>query len=899
MNNTILYIFYIIIFIINHLFIINVVFCQELNIDSLENKNFEIKVDSINKEMRKKLVLERVRESGLDSIVFYKASENIIYNVKDRKMILNKEANVKFKNQSITAYQIVFSFEESTMNAFVGKDTNNKFIGIPKFIDKNEEYYGKDIKFNFKTGKGVINLAETELSGGFYFGEKIKRIDDKIIYVEDGYYTTCDHPEPHYHFSSHKMKIISDDRVLLDPLIFYIEDLPLLIVPFGIFFPSTSGRQSGIIIPSYAFSRNRGVVFQNLGFYWAASDYWDTQLKADLYSKGGFMLKTNTRWNLLNKFNGSFDLDYGYTRNTVDEDYTTNWRFLLSHSHEITPYDKVVLNLNFSSQNFNRNTLTSNQDFIRQSIRSSASYSTQFSNRTSFSINYEREQNIVNDEYTQYAATRYNIPSFQILKNYQFLPNWMKEITFNYNINANYRNTKTEKLIINKNQIDTTKIDTSKVFIYDHSQRIEHLPSLNISPKLGYFNISPFISFNFNNYFRKINKIYNPLDSTVKNDTTWGFYTDYTYGAGLSISTYLYGIISENKPLLGLINPNKFGFKAFRHTYNPSIGWSFRPDQKTNNNLIGNYYDERIQSYVYYSRFEADGGGLASRYFSSSLNYSDLHSFEIKIAQGDTLPDVNIELLKINTSTSYDFAKDSLNLSNLNVQFRSPALKFIDFNGSASFKFYDEIVKEVVNPNTGNISYQYITTNDFLISKGKGLFRLTNLTLNFGATFNSSGLQTTQSNEKDTSKSKNEKIEYGERFSKRYYGTSQENDIFGDSSPGYTSFYFPWSIRLNLYYSLNKFSIDPKSHSERIDLSVNGSIRLTEKWNLTFNGGYDFVNQTLTMPSINLSRDLHCWEFIFNWIPSGGNSGFYLRIGIKSNQLKDLKYEKQSNPLLR
>jgi len=68
---------------------------------------------------------------------------------------------------------------------------------------------------------------------------------------------------------------------------------------------------------------------------------------------------------------------------------------------------------------------------------------------------------------------------------------------------------------------------------------------------------------------------------------------------------------------------------------------------------------------------------------------------------------------------------------------------------------------------------------------------------------------------------------------------------------------------------------------------------------MSFSGGYDFIRSSLTVPSINLIKDLHCWELIFNWIPTGGNAGFYLKIGIKSSQLQDLKFEKQNNPLLR
>lgn len=890
------------IIIINHLNALSLEYLDIISIvqnDTVSHNTQISKIDSINLSSKRTKMLDRVSNSGLDSIISYKAKDSIIFEAKTKKMKLFNNANINYKNQIIEANQITISFEESILNAISAIDSNKKYIGVPKFVDNGEDFHGQSINFNFKTGRGIINLGETEVNQQFYFGEKIKKINESTYYISNGYFTTCDNPHPHFHFGSSKMKVINQDRVLLDPLVFYIEDLPVFMVPFGLFFPSSGGRQSGLMIPSFAFSKSRGVVFQNLGFYWAASDYWDTQLKTDLYSKGGFMLKNSTRWTQRYSFNGNFDIEYGQTRNNVDQDYATNWKFVLNHTQDFTPFDKLVVNLNFYSANFNRNTLTNNNDYITQSIRSSASYSKQFYNGTSLGLSYEREQNIINDEYTQSFSGRYNLPSKKIFNSLTDLPRWMKDITFNYSVNARYNNSKQQITNYTRNPIDSNVTDTLKSYNYNHSQRIDHSPSINISPKLGNFVFRPFINFSVSNFFRKINKTYNPSDSLIRADTSMGFYTDYTYGVGFNISTYLYGVFDDNKKLFGLIKASDIGIKAFRHTYNPTIGWSMRPDQSTNAELFGQYYNIASKQQVLYSRFELDGGGIASRRFSSAINYSDVHSFEIKVAQGDTLPDKNLELLKVNLNTSYDFAKDSLKLNDLNMQFRSPALKFIDFNGSANFKFYDEILIKNYDSIKNDYSYHYTTTNNFLFSQGKGLFRISSFSLSLGTSFNSNGVQLTEESPKDSSLISNDSLAYGERFSKRQFDDRSNYDFYGDSSPGYTSFSFPWSINLSLYYLYNRPSIDPSTFNETIDFRISGSLKLTNTWNISFSGGYDFIRHSLTVPSINLHKDLHCWEFIFNWIPTGGNSGFYLRIGIKAPQLKDLKIEKQNNPLLR
>ncbi|HOQ49264.1 MAG TPA: hypothetical protein PLV01_05485, partial [Candidatus Kapabacteria bacterium] len=76
-------------------------------------------------------------------------------------------------------------------------------------------------------------------------------------------------------------------------------------------------------------------------------------------------------------------------------------------------------------------------------------------------------------------------------------------------------------------------------------------------------------------------------------------------------------------------------------------------------------------------------------------------------------------------------------------------------------------------------------------------------------------------------------------------------------------------------------------------------LRLTETWNISANARYDFIRKEFLTPQINLKKDLHCWELILNWNPIGFNRGFYLRFGIKSSSLQDLKIEKKSYPLFR
>jgi lipopolysaccharide assembly outer membrane protein LptD (OstA) len=63
------------------------------------------------------------------------------------------------------------------------------------------------------------------------------------------------------------------EKLFVENLIFYVAEIPIFIFPFSLYLPLEKGRRSGLIVPSFYFSNSRGVVFQNFGYYWAASDY--------------------------------------------------------------------------------------------------------------------------------------------------------------------------------------------------------------------------------------------------------------------------------------------------------------------------------------------------------------------------------------------------------------------------------------------------------------------------------------------------------------------------------------------------------------------------------------------------------------------------------------------------
>ena len=105
-------------------------------------------------------------------------------------------------------------------------------------------------------------------------------------------------------------------------------------------------------------------------------------------------------------------------------------------------------------------------------------------------------------------------------------------------------------------------------------------------------------------------------------------------------------------------------------------------------------------------------------------------------------------------------------------------------------------------------------------------------------------------------------------------------------------FYIPWN--LNIYYNLNYRK--PAFEKEIIQsLNFDGRISITKKWDINFRSGYDLKNKDFTFTSIDIYRDLHCWEMMFNWIPFGDRKSYNFVIRVKSDILQDLKFEKKKN----
>jgi hypothetical protein len=109
---------------------------------------------------------------------------------------------------------------------------------------------------------------------------------------------------------------------------------------------------------------------------------------------------------------------------------------------------------------------------------------------------------------------------------------------------------------------------------------------------------------------------------------------------------------------------------------------------------------------------------------------------------------------------------------------------------------------------------------------------------------------------------------------------------------GYTEFDMPWT--LNLTYSINYSKPLQKSIVSQT-LALRGTLDLTKKTKINYTTGYDVARRQITMTNIGITRDLHCWDMSFDWIPTGYMKSWYFTIKVKAAVLADLKYERRKD----
>ncbi len=842
-----------------YLLLANIIFIFTISLFAQQNDTLlVIPADSLLSAINDTLTVEEIeRKSDVDTVVYANSTDSLIFFVKDKKMAIYGDGKIKYKTTEISSANIIVDFENYEIDAVgVPKDSaSGELTGTPVLIEGSETYEGRKITYNFKTGQGSFSMADTEIEGAFYHGEKIKKVSKDTYFIEDGIYTTCDADCPHYHIYSPKMKVIQEEQLAAEWIFLHFGEVPIPIpIPFAVL-PLQSGRRSGLIAPTFGSDATFGTYFGRFGYYWAMSDYMDWNVTADYYTRGSYNLNSKFRYVKRYNFSGNIEGSYSdFLRGeSTDPSFSEeiDWRLRWFHNQTLTPTLKFDANLEFATKNYLTRNVANFNDLLRNEIISNATLSkTWDESGNSATINYSRRQVIqTNDIYEVLPSV-----SFRKAQSYPFRSessgqdkSWYE--LFGYSYSGQFQN--------NRNKVDgDLKIRGG----------IKHNINADMSPKFGHFSFSPSFRYEEKWYNKQIEKFsvvsFTGSDSVITNDVSKIDFVR-TFSVGVGTSTKFYGMFNSIIP----------GISAIRHTVTPTFSYSYRPDFSEPKWGYYGEYNSLDGSKVKYNKFEREIYGGATSGEQQNLNFSMGNNFEMKTIADptDTTSKENkIQLLNLTAGMSYNFAADSLNFSDLRLTYRTQISDIFDFSGSSSFTPYDY---------SGNVT----RINKFLVDEGKGLLRMTNL--NFSVTTRLSGDRLKSEETGEELPPTNEIDEFG-------LGSADRNvyqGIYTDRDP---DFNVPWDIALTYNYNLSKPT--PELESKFSNLSGSLNFNLTRNWKFSVTGSYDIENDEFAAPQIRISRDLHCWIMNFTWNPIGTYTGFRFEIRVKAPQLQDLKITKQN-----
>lgn len=875
-------------------------YSQTLSKDSLakqkaaEAKAHPAKVKRPGFDLPDSLFIARDSVKGdIDTIVYYTAQDSSVFEVKKKKMILTGDATLDYQVRNLQAHRIIMDFTKNTLTATSGafdsvlasnlgkqrriiRDTSRvQSRGAPKLMDGPTPYEGEVILYNLKTKQGTVQLGTTTMQGGYYYGEKIKQVEPKTLFVENGRYTTCSQPTPHYYFESPRMKVISGDQVFAAPVYLYIADVPIFALPFAVFPNHASGRTSGIIAPNYSTTGGRGFGLTHLGYYEVFDDYFDALVKTDLYTKGGYNLNFISQYMKRYLLNGPINLTVGYSksRNSSVDPYETNFELGFGvPTLNINPVTTISTDLHLQSNNYALLNAQSINDVLQQNATSRASFNTSFEDiGFALSGSYSRQQNLRTGTHEETS------PSFSFSRTSPIYifgnPSGSDDANLLQTVQLNYGGSVTRSDQKELHQVATDSLhrgDTS--FVYTSQTVISHNPSLSIQPKLGYISLTPSVSYSEDWLLRsktktarfQIDTIGGRHDTTTVFDESFskGFYRVNRYNFALSASTTVYGVA----------NIGAFGVKALRHTLQPSVSFTYTPD--VSGQEARYYTDPRTQQQIRYSRYEEDlgAGGYALGAKSGTMGFSLGNDFEAKVehkVNADSSTEDKVKILNLNFGSGYDLIQKIF--SPLSASMNTQIGTLLSISGNASYSFYPRNF------------YGGDSTKHTLLFLGKGILRANNVSFSLSGGF-SSGISTEGDN-----------MDSLRRFFQLRTPEDERMMYLGGNYPG-AFISIPFRPKWNMNYSVSyteSYSIAGSQKNLSANLSF--TLSLTKNWSFSTSASYDLESKQIVVPNLRVHRDLDCWELNFDYRPTGIIRGFNFELRLKAPELRDIKLTRQES----
>lgn len=862
-----------------------------------------ISVDSVATDSIVTDSLSKDKEKDTDAVedpVYYESSDSMVW-LRSGNAYLYGDCKVKYQKIELDAAVISMNMDSSIVRANGVVDSMGVASGLPVFKDGDTPYESDKISYNFKSKRGYINNVYTAQGDGYMMGEAAKKDSTGSFYAHNGKYTTCDAEHPHFYIALTRAKVRPKKDVVFGPAYLVVEDVPLpLAIPFG-FFPFTSNYSSGFIMPSYGDDSERGFYLSDGGYYFAISDRMDLKLTGEIYTKGSWGVGAATTYAKRYRYSGNVTFNYLVTKEgekgLPDYGVGKNFRLLWNHRQDAKahPNSNFSASVNYATSNYERSSLNSiyNPVYNSQTMRtSSVSYSKTFPEiGLTISTTMNVSQNV------QDSIVSLTLPglSVSLSKKYPFKrknsvgdQKWYERISLSYSGQMSNSVTSKEDELFEKN------LATEWRNGFKHS-----IPLSATFQLFDFINVTPSINYNERWYLKKINQSWDDDAQKVVRDTVSGFNRVYDYNMSLAMNTTLYGFYQP----AGFLKNSRV--HTVRHVFKPTLTFTYSPDFGTDRY---GYYDTYTYTDKYgevrtveYSPYEGSLYGVPGKGKTGSISLNISNNVEMKWrTKNDSLRKISI-IDEIGGGISYNLAAKKRPWSNLSTRLRLKLSKNYTFSLNAVFATY---------------AYEFNERGQVVVGErtewSYGRFgRFQGMSQNISYTFNNStwkkikklfGYGLDDSEEDADSEEKTSEEVAAEMRGGSFATKKSESKNADVDSDGYMPFKVPWSFSVSYGIIMTEdrtrpIDIKDMRYPYKFTQNVNfsGNIGISDNWRINFTSGYSFEDKKLTTTTMNISRDLHCFEMSCGIVLSPYTS-FNFSFRATSQMLADaLKWEKRDN----
>ena len=882
-----------------------------------------------------------VKSSGkISGPIHYQSSDSLVM-LKNGTAYLHGSGDLQYQSMELTSDYIRVNLDSSQIYAQgVWDSLEYEWKGKPVFKDGKDEYETTEITYNLKTQKGYIRRVVTQQGEGYIIADRTKKVDNEVMMMGGGQYTTCDnHDHPHFYLKMTKAKVKPGSYIATGPAYLVVGDVPLPVaIPFG-FFPFTNKYSSGLIMPNFGDDYTRGMYLTGLGYYFAINDYMDLQITGDIYTRGTWAVRAQTKYIWRYHFSGNLNISY---RNDVTSergmpDYAVSKNFQVQWTHsqdsKFNPYNTFSASVNFATSGYNRSNINSyyNASLYSENTKSSSiSYTQRFpdspwSLSMSANLTQRTKDSTLSLTLPELAVSMSSIYPFKLAREASLKKKgkvggkekWYEKIKMSYTMNGRIAvSSIKEKDFLHSN------------FLRDWQTGMRHSLPINASFMLfKYLSVTPSINMTDRMYFQRIDRTWNEDQQQLQMDTTNGFYNVFDFNVGLSLSTKLYGFYTPLKKLF----PNS-KVEKFRHVLTPRLSVTYHPDFGKAGWGYWGSYDQPVYSgtdsitgrkiqkiddqgnpvyqHQVYSRFSNGIYGNASRGMAATLSFGVDNNLEMKIVnKDDTTGKVPFKVVSLidnlGISGGYNFAADSMNWSlfQVNLRLKFPKLNNYSLNLSTALDPYMYQLNALGTPVRTNKQYWHngrfphwsglrwsfsYTISDQTIKKWREKIE-GKKAKSEGAKGDSGG---DNPNVDDMSRNEDGTIKNGKLNS----GKNKDAEV----EDGYVRTEIPWSLSINYslaYAAGSTFDYEKMYYKMQFtnNLSLSGNIGLGKGWKVSASMSYDFNYKRVSSCTFNISRDLHCWNMSASINPIGQFKSYTFHIGVNASILSDLKYDKNSN----